>query len=285
MKPARRSTSSPSRDRRPSRQDRIIGIGEIGGTLAARWSRNGHSVRVSNSRGPEAARPFADKIGAVAADIYGAVEGADIALLSMPFPAVATLPKDLFERSAQDVVIVDTANYFPDERDPRIGDIDAAMPESVWVSRQLRRPIVKAFNSIMFYALSELGKREGAPDRPALPVAGDDVRGKRVVMDLVNETGFDPVDDGTLEESWRQQPSTPAYCCDLWRGKDARRPPRRGQRPGRDDPLRNPGHARVPEPLPVPRLPAAKRHRPLPDLPPLLGGDSDGRGYDLAHHR
>ena len=33
-------------------------------------------------------------------------------------------------------------------------------------------------------------------------------------MGLVNEMGFDPVDGGSLEESWRQQPSTPAYCCD-----------------------------------------------------------------------
>jgi hypothetical protein len=33
-------------------------------------------------------------------------------------------------------------------------------------------------------------------------------------MDLVNETGFDPVDAGPLDESWRQQPGTPAYCCD-----------------------------------------------------------------------
>jgi hypothetical protein len=33
-------------------------------------------------------------------------------------------------------------------------------------------------------------------------------------MDLVNETGFDPLDAGSLEESWRQEPGTPAYCCD-----------------------------------------------------------------------
>lgn len=192
----------------------IIGIGEIGGTLAARWSRTGHSVRVANSRGPDAARPFAEEIGAVAADIYGAVEGAEIVLLSMPFPAVESLPKNLFDRAAEDVVIIDTANYYPDVRDPRIEEIDAGMPESVWVSRALGRPIFKAFNSIMYYALSEFARPGGAPDRLALPVAGDNPRGKRIVMDLVNESGFDPVDGGTLEESWRQQPSTPAYCCD-----------------------------------------------------------------------
>ena len=45
-------------------------------------------------------------------------------------------------------------------------------------------------------------------------MAGDDAGAKRIAMDLVNELGFDPVDAGSLEESWRQQPLTPAYCCD-----------------------------------------------------------------------
>jgi predicted dinucleotide-binding enzyme len=192
----------------------VIGIGEMGGTLARRWSEKGHSVRVANSRGAEAVRKFSDEIGADAADVYGAVEGADVVLLSMPFPAVAKLPRDLFNRAAEGVVIIDTANYYPDVRDPRIAEIDAGMPESVWTSRQLGRPVFKAFNSIMFHALSELGKPEGSPDRLAIPVAGDDDRAKQIVMGLVNDMGFDPVDGGSLAESWRQQPSTPAYCCD-----------------------------------------------------------------------
>jgi 8-hydroxy-5-deazaflavin:NADPH oxidoreductase len=192
----------------------IIGIGEMGGTIAARLSKKGHSVRVANSRGRDAAKKFADEIGGDAADIYGAVEGADVVLLSMPFPVVAKLPSDLFNRAAEGVVIVDTANYYPDVRDPRIPEIDAGIPESVWTSQQLGRPIFKAFNSIMFYALSELWKPEGSPDRLAVAVAGDDARAKQIVMDLVNDMGFDPVDGGSLEDSWRQQPSTPAYCCD-----------------------------------------------------------------------
>ena len=192
----------------------IVGVGEIGGTIAARWSRNGHRVAVANSRGARAVAAFANEIGAVAADVRGAVEGAEVVLLSMPFPAAATLPEDLFDRATDDVIIIDTANYYPDIRDPRIPEIDAGMPESVWVSRQLGRPVFKAFNSIMFHALSELGRPSGAPDRLAIPVAGDDPRARQIVMGLVDEMGFDPVDGGTLEESWRQQPSTPAYCCD-----------------------------------------------------------------------
>jgi predicted dinucleotide-binding enzyme len=34
-------------------------------------------------------------------------------------------------------------------------------------------------------------------------------------MRLVDELGFDPVDAGTIDESWRQQPGTPVYGTDL----------------------------------------------------------------------
>jgi predicted dinucleotide-binding enzyme len=32
---------------------------------------------------------------------------------------------------------------------------------------------------------------------------------------LVDELGFDPVDAGTLDDSWRQQPGTPVYGTDF----------------------------------------------------------------------
>jgi hypothetical protein len=192
----------------------VLGVGEMGGTLARHWCEKGHAVRVANSRGRAAVRSFADVIGAEACDIYGAVVGADLVLLAMAFPMAATLPSALFSQASDGLVIVDTSNYYPDVRDARIPDIDDGMPESVWTSRRLGRPIFKAFNSIMFYSLSEFGKPRGSASRLAIPVAGDDLRGKAIVTRLIDDAGFDPVDGGALEESWRQQPSTPAYCCD-----------------------------------------------------------------------
>ena len=88
------------------------------------------------------------------------------------------------------------------------------MPHSVWASTQLGRPVIKAFNNILAYSLAELGRPKGSPGRLAIAVAGDDLRSKQIVMNLVNETGFDPVDSGSLDESWRQEPGAPAYCCD-----------------------------------------------------------------------
>jgi len=48
-----------------------------------------------------------------------------------------------------------------------------------------------------------------------LPVAGDDASAKAVVFRLIDQLGFDGVDTGRLDDSWRQQPGTPAYTTDL----------------------------------------------------------------------
>jgi predicted dinucleotide-binding enzyme len=75
--------------------------------------------------------------------------------------------------------------------------------------------VVKAFNSIYARSLLERGTPPGTPGRIALPVAGDDRRAKETVLRLVDELGFDGVDAGTLDQSWRQQPGTPVYTKDF----------------------------------------------------------------------
>lgn len=192
----------------------VIGIGSIGGLLARRLAAAGHQVSVANSRGADSVRAFADEIGATAADAKGAVADADMIILSIPLPAIASLPKDLFAAVPQDVPVIDTGNYYPGMRDPQIADIDAGEVESVWVARQIGRPVIKAFNNILAYSLAELGQPRGTPGRLAIAVAGDEPAHKALVSDIVDAMGFDPVDGGSLAQSWRQHPATPAYCCD-----------------------------------------------------------------------
>lgn len=199
----------------------IIGTGNIGGTLARKLRGAGHDIRVANSRGIEGVRAIAGELGVEPADVRGAVEGVDAVILSIPFPAVADLPKDLFAALPKGVPVIDTGNYYPGMRDPNIPEIDDGMVESLWVSRQIGRPVIKAFNNILAHSLAELGQPEGGSDRLAIAVAGDDPQAKSVACALVNQLGFDPVDAGELAESWRQQPSTPAYCCD-WNADEMR---------------------------------------------------------------
>jgi predicted dinucleotide-binding enzyme len=85
------------------------------------------------------------------------------------------------------------------------------------VVEQLGRPVVKAWNAIGSDSFARKGKPVGSPDRVAIPVAAARKADQKVGMALVEDTGFDAFDAGTLAESWRQQPGTPCYCTDLTR--------------------------------------------------------------------
>ena len=193
----------------------IIGAGNIGSALAVRFAELGHEVSVANSRGPETLRELEAQTGARAVTVREAAQGQDVVVVTIPQRNIPDLPEELFQDAGDHVVVIDTGNYYPRQRDGRIEPIEAGMPESVWVSRQLGRPVVKAFNNIYAQHLRDHGRPAGSPDRIALPVAGDDPAAKSIVMDLVQELGFDAVDAGTLDESWRQQPGTPVYAADL----------------------------------------------------------------------
>ena len=114
----------------------------------------------------------------------------------------------------EDVVVIDTSNYYP-FRDGAIADVDGGMPESVWVSGQIGRPVVKAWNAVLAATLAEKGQPDGTDGRIAIPVAGDAPEEKAIAIGLVEATGFDGLDAGGLAASWRQQPGTPAYCTEL----------------------------------------------------------------------
>jgi predicted dinucleotide-binding enzyme len=192
----------------------IIGAGKIGGTLTRRLTALGHTVLVANSRGPATLSELAAESGATAATAEEAVNGAELVVVTIPEGRVPDLPRALFDRRAPGAPIVDTGNYYPG-RDGRIEAIEKGMLESRWVEEQLGHPVIKVFNNIYAKHLLEFGKPPGSVGRFALPVAGDDVVAKRRVMQLVEELGFDAVDAGGLDESWRQQPGTPCYAVDL----------------------------------------------------------------------
>ncbi len=193
----------------------IIGAGNIGGTLARRLTALGHEVSIANSRGPETLAALAKETGAKPVTVEQAARAGEVVVVTIPEKSVRDLPKGLFGGVAKDVVVVDTGNYYPRHRDGLIQEIESGKTESRWVSDQLGRPVVKAFNNIRAESLAKGGKPKGTPRRIALPVAGDDPRAKAVVMRLVEDLGFDPIDAGSLDESWRQQPETPVYTTDL----------------------------------------------------------------------
>jgi predicted dinucleotide-binding enzyme len=153
--------------------------------------------------------------GAKAVSVTEAARSGELVIVTIPMKNLPKLPNGLFEGVSDSVIVVDTCNYYPQQRDGRIDAIEAGMPESRWVEQQLGRAVVKAFNNIYAQHLMELGQPAGTPGRIALPVAGDDSVAKAVVLRVVDKLGFDGVDAGGLDESWRQQPGTPVYAKDF----------------------------------------------------------------------
>lgn len=191
----------------------IIGTGHIGKTLVRKLAKTGHTVRMANSRRPETLKEFAEETGAKASTAEEAIRNADVIILSVPLNALPPM-KALLAGVPEEVTIIDTSNYYA-FRDTRIEAIEAGQVESLWVQEQLGRPIVKIWNCIGSDSFANKGTAAGSPDRIALPVAADQERDRQIGMALVEETGFDAFDAGTLAESWRQQPGAPCYCTDL----------------------------------------------------------------------
>lgn len=191
----------------------IIGAGNIGGTLARKLVAKGHTVKIANSKGPETIAGLAREVGATAVLADDAVKDVEAIILSVPFATYSKLG-GLFKDVPANVAVIDTSNYYP-FRDGEIAEVDAGKPESVWVSEQIGRSVTKAWNAGLAATLADKGQPAGEAGRIALPVAGDEASAKAIAKNLVEETGFDAVDAGGLQTSWRQQPGTPAYCTDL----------------------------------------------------------------------
>ncbi len=198
----------------------IIGAGNIGGNLTRRLTTLGHDVSVANSRGPHTLTALAEETGATPVEVRDAARDADLVVVTVPLKAVPDLPAGLFDGAADGVAVIDTGNYYPQQRDGKIAAIeDEGLTESGWTARQIGHTVVKAFNGTYAQDILDRPRPAGAPDRMALPVAGDDEAAKRVVRALIDELGFDTVDAGSLADSWRQQPGTPVY--GLQEGTDA----------------------------------------------------------------
>ncbi len=192
----------------------IIGTGQIGSTLVRQYSKAGHQVKMTNSGGLEKLAGIALETGASAVHVSEVVTGVDVIVISIPLKAIGKLPSDLFNNVPADTAIIDTGNYYP-MRDGIIEEIENGMTESVWVSNQIERSVIKVYNSIFAESLVSSGRPKGDAARLALPVSGDDKNLKDRVCILVNDSGFECLVLWNSQDSWRQQPGSPAYCTDL----------------------------------------------------------------------
>ncbi|MDQ0971209.1 putative dinucleotide-binding enzyme [Neobacillus niacini] len=189
----------------------IIGAGSIGSNISKKLVKNGHDVKISDARGIE--RLEGKDFAGTPVLVEDVMRNIEVLIISLPMHALPSI-RNIIDQVGEEVIIVDTSNYYP-YRDGEIEEIENGMVESDWVTYQLGRPIIKAFNNLLAYTLENEGTSEGTSGRIAIAIAGDDLSQKQVIMEVVNELGFDAVDTGSISDSWRQQPGTPAYCTEL----------------------------------------------------------------------
>ncbi|MFF2672112.1 NADPH-dependent F420 reductase [Streptomyces niveus] len=130
-----------------------------------------------------------------------------------PFERVPELA-ELFASVPDETVVIDTTNYYP-HLSGLIEAVENGQVESVRNAELLGRPVVKAWNAALAETQRTKGVPAGTPGRISIPVAANSQEARRVAMQLVDDTGFDPFDAGVLADSWRQQPMGPAYCTEL----------------------------------------------------------------------
>src|SRR5258707_8756914 len=171
----------------------VIGPGDIGEVIIRKLRDAGYPVKMANSRGQESLTYLATKTGGIPASLEQVVQDVDILFIVVPQKAIPELPKGLLNRAQKETIVIDVGNYYP-FRDGRIDELENGLTESVWVERQIGRPVVKALNTIPSKALMAAGRPAGSRDRVALPISGDNTKAKEIVAQLIDRIGFDSVD-------------------------------------------------------------------------------------------
>jgi predicted dinucleotide-binding enzyme len=163
----------------------IVGAGRVGTALAGRWSAQGHDL-VLGVRRPGASDGPPGLPQRLPSD---AVEGADVAVLAVPWSAAEEVATTI-EWGA--TVLVDATN-------PLVGG-GSAEPAGPSGGELVARwsgsdRVVKAFNTT---GSGNMVDPSYGAATPLMPVAGDDPTAKAVVMELAREIGFDALDAGPL---------------------------------------------------------------------------------------
>jgi predicted dinucleotide-binding enzyme len=188
----------------------IIGSGMIGGQVARLAIAAGLNVILSNSRAPETLANLVAELGehARAATPAETAREGDLVVASIPFVAYRKLPAEALSGK----IVIDTMNYYP-ERD---GEIPAVKTDTIATSELVQRHlahshVVRALNNMDWVRLFKRARPAGAPDRSALPIAGDNADAKAAVARFMDAIGYEAVDMGPLAESWRSEPTMPVY--------------------------------------------------------------------------
>jgi 8-hydroxy-5-deazaflavin:NADPH oxidoreductase len=180
----------------------FIGAGQIGGNLARLAMNAGREVFISNSRNPRTLFTLLGQTGpkAKGGTAKEAATFADLIVVAIPFYNCREVPVKALEGK----VVIDTNNHLF-ERDGHVPEIESggSTGSELLATHLKSAKVVRAFSSILSTELVPDSKPAGAPERRALPIAGDDKSAKSVASKYISELGFDSVDFGNLNQGRR----------------------------------------------------------------------------------
>ncbi|MGO4857168.1 NADPH-dependent F420 reductase [Arthrobacter sp. 2MCAF14] len=188
----------------------IIGAGHIGSQVARKAVELGYDVVISNSRGPETLAELVAELGthSRAATPAEAAATCDFGVVTVPLRSYQDIPVEPLAGK----IVIDTNNYYW-ERDGRIPELDKgeATTSGLLQKHLPTSKVAKGFNHIMAKEIGTDGTPARTENRRALATASDYPEAAELVENLYDEFGFDTVNIGPLDESWRVERDRPAY--------------------------------------------------------------------------
>lgn len=181
----------------------IIGSGNMGGSLAKLWAEKGHKILLT-STSPEQTAQVAKSIGenVSTGSTADAVSYGDVVVFAFPYESL----NDVISKggSFKNKIVIDLINPLtPDIKGLLLGFSTSASEE---IEKRIpEAKVVKAFNTISAPVVKS-GKIKFNGVAPDVFFCGNDEESKGVVMNLIQDIGFEAIDSGPLTNARYLEP-------------------------------------------------------------------------------
>lgn len=177
----------------------ILGAGNVGAALAHNLVALGERVRFGVPE-PEKYRDLAASLSAEIGSVADAVDGAEIAILAVPYAAALQIAGDIADWNGR--ILIDATNPLaPRLAGLSIGTTTSAAEEIAARARNAR--VAKCFNVT---GAENMADPRALDAGVFMPVAADDADARARTLALATRMGFDAVDAGPLSAARYLEP-------------------------------------------------------------------------------